>query len=58
MSEETVRAPWTLSPDRLFDTAARELARRLYASVKDLPLVCPHEHVNPAKSACRSEDET
>jgi glucuronate isomerase len=39
---------WTLSPDRCFDPnpAQRELARRLYAAVKDVPLVCPHGHVN------------
>jgi glucuronate isomerase len=41
---------WTLSPDRCFDPdpAQRDLARQLYATVKDLPLVCPHGHVNPA----------
>jgi glucuronate isomerase len=42
--------PWTLSPDRCFaaDPARRTVARELYASVKDLPLVCPHGHVPPA----------
>jgi hypothetical protein len=45
VSEETARAPWTLSPDQLF-----ELARRLYGSVEDLPLVCP------AKRAYRTGD--
>jgi glucuronate isomerase len=41
---------WTLSPDRCFDSdpTQRAIARELYASVKDLPLVCPHGHVNPA----------
>lgn len=41
---------WALSPDRCFDPnpTQRELARQLYASVKDLPLVCPHGHVNPS----------
>ncbi|HEY0735964.1 MAG TPA: glucuronate isomerase [Herpetosiphonaceae bacterium] len=41
---------WALSPDRCFDPnpAQRELARQLYTSVKDLPLVCPHGHVPPA----------
>lgn len=41
---------WTLSPDRCFDPnpAQRELARRLYDTVKGLPLVCPHGHVDPA----------
>lgn len=42
--------PWALSPDRCFDSdpARRTVARELYASVKDLPLVCPHGHVPPA----------
>jgi glucuronate isomerase len=41
---------WTLSPDRCFDAdpAQREVARRLYAAVEGLPLVCPHGHVDPA----------
>jgi glucuronate isomerase len=38
-----------LSPDRLFssDPARRGIARDLYARVADLPLVCPHGHVDP-----------
>jgi hypothetical protein len=42
--------PWTLSPDRCFhaDPAQRDVARELYASVKDLPIVSPHGHVPPA----------
>src|SRR5579875_1300208 len=41
---------WTLSPDRCFDAdpAQRDVARRLYDGVRDLPLVCPHGHVDPA----------
>jgi glucuronate isomerase len=41
---------WALSADRCFDAdpAQRAVARELYASVKDLPLVCPHGHVPPA----------
>lgn len=41
---------WTLSPDRCFDPdpARRALARQLYKRVKDLPLVCPHGHVDPS----------
>lgn len=41
---------WTLSPDRYFsaDPAQRALARDLYATVRDLPLICPHGHVPPA----------
>src|SRR5690242_19724789 len=42
--------PWTLSPDRCFhaDPARRAVARALYATVKDLPVVSPHGHVPPA----------
>ncbi len=38
------------SPDRLFslEPTQRDLARRLYESVQDLPLICPHGHVSPA----------
>lgn len=41
---------WTLSPDRCFsaEPTQRELARQLYALVKQVPLVCPHGHVTPA----------
>jgi glucuronate isomerase len=36
-------------PDRYFDPdpAIRTVARELYASVAELPLVCPHGHVEP-----------
>jgi glucuronate isomerase len=36
-------------PDRFFspDPGQRAAARELYAVVKDLPLVCPHGHVDP-----------
>ncbi|MGW8203594.1 glucuronate isomerase [Sphingomonas bisphenolicum] len=39
----------SLHPDRLFpsDPATRDIARRLYASVKDLPIVSPHGHTDP-----------
>jgi len=42
--------PWALSPDRCFDAdpTQRAIARELYASVKDLPLISPHGHVPPA----------
>ena len=35
--------------DRLFpvDSATRGLARELYASVRDAPLICPHGHTDP-----------
>ncbi|MEP7181398.1 MAG: glucuronate isomerase [Betaproteobacteria bacterium] len=41
--------PLALHPDRLFpaDSAIRGLARRLYATVKDLPLISPHGHTDP-----------
>ncbi len=39
-----------LHPDRLFpaDAARRTIARRLYAEVRDLPIVSPHGHTDPA----------
>jgi glucuronate isomerase len=42
--------PIALHPDRLFpaDPATRDLARKLYATVKDLPIVSPHGHTDPA----------
>ena len=41
--------PLELHPDRLFpaDASTRSLARRLYASVRDLPIVSPHGHTDP-----------
>jgi glucuronate isomerase len=41
--------PMNLHPDRLFpaDAAVRGLARSLYATVKDLPIVSPHGHTDP-----------
>ncbi|MEO8740263.1 MAG: glucuronate isomerase [Casimicrobiaceae bacterium] len=41
--------PLKLHPDRLFasDPAQRQLARALYATVKDLPIVSPHGHTDP-----------
>ena len=40
----------TLHEDRFFDPdpAVRRVARSLYDEVRDLPLVCPHGHVDPA----------
>ena len=42
--------PLRLNPDRLFpsDPATRDVARRLYAEIKDLPIVSPHGHTDPA----------
>ncbi|WP_203567248.1 glucuronate isomerase [Aestuariimicrobium ganziense] len=39
----------TLHPDRLFpsDAQTRQVARRLYDQVKDLPIISPHGHVPP-----------
>lgn len=39
----------TLHPDRLFpaDKTMREIARRLYQEVKDLPIISPHGHTDP-----------
>jgi len=41
--------PLELHPDRLFpaDPSIRDLARALYATVKDLPIVSPHGHTDP-----------
>ncbi len=36
-----------LPEDRYFAPANREVARHLYTQVKDLPLICPHGHVDP-----------
>src|ERR1041384_8045873 len=49
----TARATQLTSPlihiDRLFpaDLASRTIARRLYADVRDLPIVSPHGHTDP-----------
>ena len=39
-----------LHPDRLLpsDPSQREVARRLYAAIKDLPIVSPHGHTDPS----------
>src|SRR5580765_6209081 len=41
--------PLTLHPDRLFppEPATRDVARALYATVKDLPILSPHGHTDP-----------
>ncbi|HEV2072965.1 MAG TPA: glucuronate isomerase [Thermomicrobiales bacterium] len=40
---------WQLSPDRNFDPdpTQRSIARDLYSSVKDLPIISPHGHADP-----------
>ncbi|GIF00877.1 glucuronate isomerase [Paractinoplanes rishiriensis] len=42
-------APLASHPDRLLpsDPVVRPIARRLYAAVRDLPIVSPHGHVDP-----------
>jgi glucuronate isomerase len=49
---------WFLPEDRYFDPdpAQRRVARGLYDGVADLPLVCPHGHVDPQLLA--DEDAT
>ena len=41
--------PLNFHPDRLFpaDPGTRDIARRLYATVRDLPIVSPHGHTDP-----------
>jgi glucuronate isomerase len=40
----------SLYPDRLFssDAAQRQMARTLYETVKDLPIISPHGHTDPS----------
>ena len=42
-------APLALHPDRWLpvDPAVRSIARRLYGTVRDLPIISPHGHVDP-----------
>src|SRR5438128_1332554 len=44
------RKPLRLNPDRFFDPepAIRRAAREIFAETRELPLVCPHGHVDPA----------
>ncbi|WP_066514669.1 glucuronate isomerase [Curtobacterium ammoniigenes] len=44
-----MQAPLVLDPDRLFpvDPATRTVARELYESVRTLPIISPHGHVDP-----------
>ncbi|NPV56727.1 MAG: glucuronate isomerase [Anaerolineae bacterium] len=43
-------ADWNLPPERFFGPESRQkaTAMRLYQGIADLPLVCPHGHVDPA----------
>ena len=42
--------PLSLHPDRLLppDPGVREIARRLYESVRNLPVISPHGHIDPS----------
>jgi glucuronate isomerase len=44
-----MHARWRLSEERYFhsDPAQRRVAGELYRNVADLPLICPHGHVDP-----------
>ena len=46
----TAGPPLSLHPDRFFDSddAIRRVARLLYEETSQLPLICPHGHVDPA----------
>ena len=50
MATNDGQAPLELNEDRFFDPdpATRRAARALYEGVKDLPIVGPHGHVDPA----------
>jgi glucuronate isomerase len=43
------QSQFALDPDRYFDPepSQRRVARELYEGVKELPLICPHGHVDP-----------
>ena len=45
-------ATLTVHPDRLLpvEPGVRDIARQLYAAVRDLPIVSPHGHVDPPSS--------
>ncbi|HEX6536045.1 MAG TPA: glucuronate isomerase [Gemmatimonadaceae bacterium] len=45
----TSPAALTLEPDRFFDSdpSVRRAARALYEETRELPLICPHGHVEP-----------
>jgi glucuronate isomerase len=51
VGSSAVSAPaFSLHPDRFFDSdpAVRAAARELYEDMRQLPLVCPHGHVDPS----------
>ncbi|WP_281649018.1 glucuronate isomerase [Parendozoicomonas sp. Alg238-R29] len=40
---------YKLHPDRLFssDNKIRDIARNIYSSIRDLPIISPHGHTDP-----------
>ncbi|WP_205857696.1 glucuronate isomerase [Phytoactinopolyspora endophytica] len=50
LGKEWVMAEVDMHDDRLLppEASVRTVARELYAQVRDLPLLCPHGHVDPA----------
>src|SRR5437868_1846497 len=48
--EDSMPRPLRLDPDRLLppEPGIGAIARELYASVKDLPIISPHGHTDPA----------
>lgn len=49
MTDKKPAQPLELHPDRLFpsDPVQRDIARRLYQQIKNLPIVSPHGHTDP-----------
>ena len=49
-SSDVPGTAFSLHPDRFFDSdpAVRRAAREVYEGTRDLPLVCPHGHVDPS----------
>ncbi|HUP90531.1 MAG TPA: glucuronate isomerase [Longimicrobiales bacterium] len=48
-ASEAAEGTGRLNPDRFFDpdVTTRRVARRLYEATSQLPLICPHGHVDP-----------
>ena len=49
-SSDVPGTAFSLHSDRFFDSdpAVRSAAREIYEGTRDLPLVCPHGHVDPS----------
>jgi len=53
-TSDTIAGPVSsLHPDRYFDPEpeVRRIARSLYEQTRNLPLICPHGHVDPRSLA-------